>query len=143
MSHIGWALRFTRRRASARVIHVRSGCVRTSRPPRRLSPHPVPSSAVVVELGIGLCLIAGLLPRAAALVLAAYTLVLGLIFHAYWLGPAAEARFNRIIFYNHLSIIAGMLVAVVFAAGCWSLNALMQRRSERTPDAIRHAVAHR
>jgi hypothetical protein len=57
---------------------------------------------VVVELGIGLCLIAGLLARAAALVLAAYTLVLGLIFHAYWLGPAAEARFDHIIFYNHL-----------------------------------------
>src|SRR6516225_6447161 len=142
MSHIGRALRFTRRRASARVIHVRSGCVRTSRPPRRLSPHPVPSSgascwllfvqggynklfggmagtvatmtshgipfpnilvwgAVVVELGIGLCLIAGLLARAAALVLAAYTLVLGLIF------------------YNHLSIIGGMLVVVAFGAGCW------------------------
>src|SRR6516164_6065377 len=175
MSHIGRALRFTRRRASARVIHVRSGCVRTSRPPRRLSPHPVPSSgascwllfvqggynklfggmagtvatmtshgipfpnilvwgAVVVELGIRLCLIAGLLARAAALVLAAYTLVLGLIFHAYWLGPAAEARFDRIIFYNHLSIIGGMLGVVAFGAGCWSLDALMQRRSERTPD---------
>jgi len=72
--------------------------------------------------------------RAAALVLAAYTLVLGLIFHAYWLGPAAEARFDRIIFYNHLSIIGGMLVVVAFGAGCWSLDALMQRRSERTPD---------
>src|SRR6516225_1843090 len=57
--------------------------------------------------------------RAAALVLAAYTLVLGLIFHAYWLGPAAEARFDRIIFYNHLSIIGGMLVVVAFGAGCW------------------------
>src|SRR6516225_8524312 len=57
--------------------------------------------AVVVELGIGLCLIAGLLARAAALVLAAYTLVLGLIF------------------YNHLSIIGGMLVVVAFGAGCW------------------------
>jgi len=90
--------------------------------------------AVVVELGIRLCLIAGLLARAAALVLAAYTLVLGLIFHAYWLGPAAEARFDRIIFYNHLSIIGGMLVVVAFGAGCWSLDALMQRLSERTPD---------
>src|SRR4029077_13325690 len=59
--------------------------------------------AIVVELGIGLCLMAGLLAHWAALVLAAYTLALGLIFHAYWAAPAAEARFDRIIFFNHLS----------------------------------------
>jgi len=98
--------------------------------------------AVVVELGIGLCLMAGLLARAAALVLAAYTLALGLLFHAFWLAPAAEARFDRIIFFNHLSIIGGMLIVVAFGAGYYSLDALMQRRSERIPDAMRHAVAH-
>ena len=97
--------------------------------------------AVVVELGIGLCLMAGLLARAAALVLAAYTLALGLLFHAYWLGPAAEARIDRIIFLNHLSIIGGMLIIVAFGAGYYSLDALMQRRSEYIPDAMRHAVA--
>jgi putative oxidoreductase len=84
--------------------------------------------AVVVEFGIGLCLMAGLLARWAALILAAYTLVLGLIFHAYWAVPAAEARFDRIIFYNHLSIIGGMLIVVAFGAGCWSLDALINRR---------------
>ena len=85
-------------------------------------------SAVGVELGIGLCLMAGLLARWAALILAAYTLVLGLIFHAYWLAPAAEARFDRIIFFNHLSIIGGMLAIVAFGAGCLSLDALIGRR---------------
>ena len=99
--------------------------------------------AVLVELGIGLCLMAGLLARAAALVLAAYTLALGLLFHAYWLAPAAEARFDRIILFNHLSIIGGMLIVVAFGAGYYSLDALMLRRSERTPVAMRHAVAHR
>lgn len=85
--------------------------------------------AVVVELGIGLCLIAGLLARFAALILAAYTLVLALIFHAYWLAPAAEARFDRIIFYNHIAIIGGMLVIVALGAGCWSLDAALRRKS--------------
>ena len=85
--------------------------------------------AVAVELGIGLCLMAGLLARWAALTLAAYTLALGLIFHAYWLAPAAEARFDRIIFFNHLSIIGGMLAIVAFGAGCLSLDALIGRRS--------------
>jgi putative oxidoreductase len=85
--------------------------------------------AVVVELGIGLCLMAGLCARWAALILAAYTLVLGLIFHAYWLAPAADARFERIIFFNHISIIGGMLAIVAFGAGAYSLDALSRRRS--------------
>jgi putative oxidoreductase len=85
--------------------------------------------AVAVELVVGLCLMAGLLARWAALVLAAYTLALGLIFHAYWLAPVAEARFDRIIFFNHLSIIGGMLIVVAFGAGSWSLDALMRRKS--------------
>jgi putative oxidoreductase len=85
--------------------------------------------AVVVELGIGLCLMAGLLARWAALILAAYTLALGLIFHAYWLAPAADVRFERIIFFNHLSIIGGMLAIVAFGAGCFSLDAAMGRKS--------------
>jgi putative oxidoreductase len=84
--------------------------------------------AVVVELGIGLCLMAGLFARWSALILAAYTLVLGLIFHAYWLAPAAEARFERIIFFNHISIIGGMLAIVAFGDGCLSLDA-MRRKS--------------
>jgi putative oxidoreductase len=94
---------------------------------------PFPSvlvwGAIVVELGIGLCLMAGLLARFAALILAAYTLALALIFHAYWLAPAAEARFDRIIFYNHLAIIGGMLVVVALGAGCWSLDAAMGRKN--------------
>ena len=85
--------------------------------------------AIVVELGIGLCLMAGLLARWAALILAAYTLALGLIFHAYWAVPAAEARFDRIIFFNHLSIIGGMLIVVAFGAGCYSLDALLRQKS--------------
>src|SRR5262249_57934877 len=48
--------------------------------------------AIVVELGIGLCLMAGLFKRWAAPVLAAYTLALRLVFHAYLLGPPAPAR---------------------------------------------------
>ena len=85
--------------------------------------------AIAIELGVGLCLMAGLLTRWAALILAAYTLALGLIFHAYWLAPAADLRFERIIFFNHLSIIGGMLAFVAFGAGCFSLDAAMGRKS--------------
>ena len=84
--------------------------------------------AIAVELIGGLMLMAGLFTRWVALVIAAYTLALGLIFHAYWLAPAAEARFDRIIFFNHISIIGGMLAIVAFGAGCYSLDALIGRR---------------
>ena len=85
--------------------------------------------AIVVELGGGLCLMAGLLTRWAALALGAYTLALALIFHAYWLAPAAEAATQRAIFLNHISIIGGMLAIVAFGGGCLSLDALMRRKS--------------
>jgi putative oxidoreductase len=85
--------------------------------------------AIAVELGGGLMLMAGLFARWVALVIAAYTLALGLIFHAYWLAPAADMRFERIIFFNHLSLIGGMLAIVAFGAGCFSLDAAMGRKS--------------
>jgi putative oxidoreductase len=85
--------------------------------------------AVVLEIGGGLALAAGLLARLAALALAAYTLALGLIFHAYWLAPAAEAGTQRGVFYNHLSIVGGMLAIVAFGAGCWSLDAALRRKN--------------
>jgi putative oxidoreductase len=85
--------------------------------------------AIAVELVGGLMLMAGLFARWVALVIAAYTLALGLIFHAYWLTPAADMRFERIIFFNHLSLIGGMLAIVAFGAGCFSLDAAMGRKS--------------
>jgi putative oxidoreductase len=85
--------------------------------------------AIAVELVGGLMLMAGLFARWVALVIAAYTLALGLIFHAYWLAPAADARLERIIFLNHLALIGGMLAIVAFGAGCWSLDAAMRWKS--------------
>ena len=85
--------------------------------------------AIAVELVGGLMLMAGLFARWIALIIAAYTLALGLIFHAYWLAPAADAPLERIIFLNHLSLIGGMLAIVAFGAGCFSLDATMGRKS--------------
>jgi putative oxidoreductase len=85
--------------------------------------------AVVVELVGGLMLMAGLFARWVALVIAAYTVALAVIFHAYWAAPAADVRFERVIFFNHLSIIGGMLAIVAFGAGCLSLDALMRRKT--------------
>jgi uncharacterized membrane protein YphA (DoxX/SURF4 family) len=43
-------------------------------------------------------------------------------------GAGGRGALERIIFFNHLSIIGGMLIVVAFGAGCLSLDALMGRR---------------
>lgn len=85
--------------------------------------------AIVVELGGGLLLIAGLFARYAALVLCLYTLMLALIFHAYWAAVAAAARAQGAEFFGHLGIMGGMLAIVAFGAGAWSLDALLRQRA--------------
>jgi len=85
--------------------------------------------AIVMELGVGLLLMVGLFARCAALALFFYTLVLALIFHAYWAAPAAQARMQASFFFGHLSMMGGMLMVVAFGAGALSLDAVMRRRS--------------
>lgn len=85
--------------------------------------------AILMELGVGLLLMAGLFARCAALALFFYTLVLALIFHAYWAAPAAQARLQASIFFAHLSMMGGMLMVVAFGAGALSLDAMLRRRS--------------
>jgi putative oxidoreductase len=83
--------------------------------------------AVLVELGGGLMLMAGLYARWAALALFFYTLALALIFHAYWAAPEAAARAEAAFFFGHLSMMGGMLYVVAFGAGPYSIDALMGR----------------
>jgi putative oxidoreductase len=86
--------------------------------------------AVALEIGGGLLLMTGLFARCAALALAIYTLVLAVLFHAYWLAPAAEARMQHASFFGHISMIGGMLYVVAFGAGGYSLDALRGRQSQ-------------
>jgi putative oxidoreductase len=99
-----------------------------------MTSHGIPLSnllawgAIALEIGGGLLLMTGLFARCAALALAIYTLVLALLFHAYWLAPAAEERVQHALFFGHLSMIGGMLCVVAFGAGAYSLDALRGRR---------------
>jgi len=84
--------------------------------------------AVLVELGGGLMLMAGLYARWVALALFFYTLSLALIFHAYWTLPdAAAARTDASFFFGHVSMMGGMLFVVAFGAGAYSIDALIGR----------------
>lgn len=87
--------------------------------------------AIAVELGGGAMLAAGLATRGTAFVLAAYTLALALIFHAYWAVPAAAARSEFNAFFEHLGMIGGMLYVARFGPGAFSLDALFARNGRR------------
>ena len=82
---------------------------------------------VLLELGGGLMLMAGLYARWVALALFFYTMSLALIFHAYWAAPEAAARTEAAFFFGHLSMMGGMLYVVAFGAGPYSIDALMGR----------------
>lgn len=94
--------------------------------------------AVAMELGAGSLLIGGLLTRWAALALFCYTLALAFIFHAYWTMPAAQAGTQASAFFEHLSMMGGMLAIFAFGGGTLSLDALLTRR----PPSGRRAIAH-
>ncbi len=83
--------------------------------------------AIVVELGLGLLLLAGYRTRLSALVLAVFTVVAGVIFHNYWAAPADQVMMQQINFYKNLAISGGLLAFVAFGAGGLSLDARLKR----------------
>ncbi len=86
-------------------------------------PQVAAAIAIVVELGLGLCLLAGFKTRWAALILALFTVATGLFFHHYWAMPADQVMNMKIHFYKNLAIAGGLLSYAVWGAGGWSLDA--------------------
>ena len=94
--------------------------------------------AIAVELIGGLMLMAGWYGRLAALVLCVYTLVLAVIFHAFWAASGASAGTQHALFFGHLSMMGGMLYVVVYGSGPLSVDESV-RRASPLPSA--HALA--
>ena len=86
-------------------------------------PQLVAALTIVVELGGGLALMAGLYTRQVVVVLAAFTLLAGVIFHNFWAVPQPEQMAQQINFMKNLSIAGGMLVLAAFGPGRLSLDA--------------------
>jgi putative oxidoreductase len=86
-------------------------------------PQLVAALTIVVELGGGLALIAGLYTRQVVVVLAGFTLLAGVIFHNFWAMPEPEQMAQQINFMKNLSIAGGMLVLAAFGPGRLSLDA--------------------
>lgn len=97
-----------------------------------IASHGIPLSnvlvfgAIAVELIGGLMLMAGWHGRLAALVLCVYTLVLALIFHAFWAASGADAGTQHALFFGHLSMMGGMLYVVAYGSGPLSVDEALQ-----------------
>ncbi len=83
----------------------------------------VAALTILVELGGGLAVVFGFLTRWAALALAIFSVLAGLIFHAYWAVPADQVMSMQINFWKNLSIAGGFLVLAAFGPGAISVDA--------------------
>ena len=79
--------------------------------------------AVVVEVGGGLALLAGYQTRLVALLMAIFTVVAGVFFHAFWLAAPEQLMVEQIMFMKNIAIAGGFLALTAFGAGALSLDA--------------------
>ena len=79
--------------------------------------------AVFIELIVGLAFLLGLFTRASALVLAGWCIITAAIFHTNFDDVAMKIQFIK-----NVGIAGGMLYAVAFGGGAFSLDALIGRR---------------
>lgn len=83
--------------------------------------------AIVVEVGGGLALIAGLGTRFAALGLALFTLAASVVFHNYWALPVDQQMVQQLMFFKNIAVVGGLLTLAAWGAGAWSLDARRSR----------------
>jgi putative oxidoreductase len=91
---------------------------------------PMPTGAALVAIAVevlgGLALLAGFGTRIAALVLAVFTLVATVVFHAYWAVPPEMQMVQQLMFFKNIAVVGGLLVLAAFGAGGWSVDARRQ-----------------
>jgi putative oxidoreductase len=80
-------------------------------------PEVATAIAIAVELGLGLLLLAGFKTRWAALGIAAFTLVITFVFHAFW-ADATQAQ----AFFKNIAVVGGLLTVVAWGPGAWSVD---------------------
>jgi putative oxidoreductase len=93
---------------------------------RDRAPLPALAAAVAIfmELPVAFAIAVGAFTRAAAVLMALYTLGTSLIEHRYWSTTGTSQVETMEAFYKNLSIIGGFLLLYVTGAGKYSLDVL-------------------
>jgi putative oxidoreductase len=84
------------------------------------------AAALAVEILGSAALILGFQTRIAAAVLAVFTLVASVFFHAFWAAAPEQAFVQQLLFFKNIGVVGGLLVLVSSGAGAWSLDAKKQ-----------------
>lgn len=93
-------------------------------------PFPVVLAALVglFELVGGIALVIGFKVRVAAFLVAVFTLVASVLFHAYWSVPAEQQFITQLLFMKNLSVAGGLFLLSALGAGPLSLDAARLKR---------------
>jgi putative oxidoreductase len=82
--------------------------------------------AILVEVVGSVALLVGFQTRIAALVLAVFTLVATVIFHAFWALPADQQMVQQLMFFKNFAVIGGLLVLAASGPGALSIEGRKQ-----------------
>jgi putative oxidoreductase len=87
---------------------------------------PVPAVAaaiaVIMEFGVGICLLIGFWTRPLALLMALFVLGTSLIGHHYWSMEGAAQAANKIQFYKNLTIMGGLFLLAAVGPGKYAVQ---------------------
>jgi len=88
---------------------------------------PLPTVAAAVALTVeilgSVALILGFQTRIAAAVLAVFTLVASVFFHAFWAAAPEQAFVQQLLFFKNIGVVGGLLVLVSSGAAGFSIDA--------------------
>lgn len=84
------------------------------------------ATAMALEIFGSIALLIGFQTRFVAAVLAIFTLVATLFFHAFWAVAPEQAFVQQLLFFKNIGVIGGLLVLASSGAGAWSLDAKKQ-----------------
>jgi len=119
-------------RASNALGRCSAACSSRSSSFPRASGLPLPAVlaviAILIEVGVAGALLIGWQARWAALILALFTLVAALIFHAFWASPPDQKMMQSINFFKNLAIVGGLLFVAAHGAGPYSVDGKLAGR---------------
>lgn len=79
-------------------------------------------ATIVIELGVGLMLVAGWKARWAAFLLAVFTAIVTFFFHNFWAVPEAQKMMEQINFMKNLALIGGLMMVMAYGPGRLSID---------------------
>lgn len=86
------------------------------------------TGAILVEVLAGFALLLGFQARLAAAALAGFSVLAGVLFHAYWADTDPQAAYvNQIMFWKNIAMAGGLLYVVQYGPGAYALDNLLGR----------------